>query len=75
MYLVDLWTDEKLSLQKLHDDWLEFKKEDPVNHAETFILEFFQILDATLRGRNDYEIEGLTGAEVLRMYEKLITIC
>lgn len=75
MYLVDLWTDEKLSLQRLHDDWLEFKKEDPVNHADTFIREFFEILDATLRGRNDYDIEGLTGVEVFRLYTKLMAIC
>ena len=75
MYLVDLWTDEKLSLQKLHDDWLEFKKEDPVNHAETFTLEFFQILDATLRGRNDCEFVGPTGPELLRLFKRLMKEC
>ena len=72
MYLVDTNDGKAFSLPDLHKEWQELRKEDPVNHADTFIREFFEILDATIRGRNDCEIEGLTGAEVLRMYTRLM---
>ena len=75
MYLVDLNDGKTYNLPALHAEWQELRKEDPENHAETFTLEFFQILDATLRGRNDCEIEGLTGAEVLRLFKRLMKAC
>lgn len=75
MYLVDTNDGKTFSLPDLHREWQELRKEDPENHAETFKREFFEILDATLRGRNDCEIVGLTGAEVFRLYTKLMAIC
>lgn len=75
MYLLDLYTGEKLSLQRLHTDWQEFKQEDPDNHADTFKTEFFQILDATMRGRNDCEIVGLTSPELWRLFNRLMKEC
>lgn len=75
MYLMDTNDGKTFSLPDLRREWQELRKEDPENHADTFTIEFFQILDATLRGRNDCEIEGLTGAEVFRLYTKLMKIC
>lgn len=72
MYLVDLWTDEKISLPKLHEEWQELRQEDPYNHADTFKREFFDILDATIRGRNDFEIVGPTGPELCRLFNRLM---
>ena len=72
MYLVDLNDGKTYSLPALHAEWQELRKEDPENHAETFALEFFQILDATLRGRNDVDVVGLTGPETLRLFTRLM---
>jgi len=72
MYLVDLWTDEKISLPDLHKEWQELRKEDPINHADNFKRELFEILDATLRGRNDLEIVSPTGPELMRFYNRLL---
>ena len=72
MLLKDLWNNEIYTLQKLHSDWQEFRKEDPVYHADNFKRELFEIIDATLRGRNDLEIVSPTGPELMRFYNRLL---
>ena len=72
MLLKDLWNEELYTLPRLHRDWQEFRKEDPVNHADNFKRELFEILDATLRGRNDLEIVSPTGPELMRFYNRLL---
>lgn len=72
MLLKDLWNEELYTLPRLYRDWQEFRKEDPVNHADNFKRELFEILDATLRGRNDLEIVSPTGPELMRFYNKLL---
>ena len=72
MLLKDLWNEELYTLPRLYRDWQEFRKEDPINHADNFKRELFEILDATLRGRNDLEIVSPTGPELMRFYNKLL---
>ena len=64
MRFIDLNDDRVYTLQDLHRDWTQFRAEDPDNHAENFQIEFFEILMATVNGRNDLEILGLTHREV-----------
>ena len=64
MCFIDLNDDRVHTLQDLHRDWAQSRQEDPHNHAESFQIEFFEILMATINGRNDLEILGLTHREV-----------
>ena len=52
------------NLQDLHRDWAQFRQEEPENHAESFQMEMLEILMATINGRNDLEIIGMTPREV-----------
>ena len=64
MKFIDLNDDRVYTLQDLRRDWAQFREEDPDNHAESFRIEFFEILMATINGRNDLEIIGLTPREI-----------
>lgn len=68
----DLCDDKVYTLLDLFQEWQTLKTADPANHANTFKRELFDIIDATLRGRNDLEIVGLTSSEVFNLYNKLI---
>ena len=64
MRFIDLNDDRVYTIADLKKDWAQFRQEDPDNHAESFQIEFFEILMATVNGRNDLEILGLTHREV-----------
>ena len=72
MRLMDLNDGESYSLTEVFKEWQQLRKEDPVNHSDSFKRELFDILDATLRGRNDVEVVGMTGAELFRFYSRLM---
>ena len=61
------------TLPNLHRDWQAFRKEDPEGHAESFRIEMLEILMATINGRNDLEIVGLTPREVSKYITTLHT--
>ena len=52
------------SLYDMWEEWKEFRKDDPYNHADSFKVELFEILMATINGRNDLEIIGMTPREI-----------
>ena len=64
MKLIDLNDHQVYTPADLKWDWAQFREEDPDNHAASFRIEFFEILMATINGRNDLEILGLTPREV-----------
>ena len=64
MKFIDLNDDREYTVADLKRDWAQFRKEDPDNHAVSFRIEFFEILMATINGRNDLEITGLTPREI-----------
>ena len=64
MKFIDLNDDRVYTPADLKSDWAQFREEDPDNHAASFRIEFFEILMATINGRNDLEILGLTPQEV-----------
>ena len=64
MRFIDLNDDREYTVADLKRDWAQFREEDPDNHAASFRIEFFEILMATINGRNDLEITGLTPREV-----------
>ena len=63
MMFIDLNDDREYTVADLKRDWAQFREEDPDNHAASFRIEFFEILMATINGRNDLEIIGLTPRE------------
>lgn len=63
MRLKEIDTGRELTLPELHREWQEFKTEDPDNHADNFMTELFEILMATVNGRNDFDVVGLTPSE------------
>lgn len=71
MKLIDRNDDREFSLADLKHDWEQFRQEDPENHAENFKTEFLEILMATINGRNDLEIVGITPKEVSNYIIKL----
>ena len=64
MKFIDLNDERVYNLQDLHRDWTQFRQEEPENHAESFQMEMLEILMATINGRNDLEIIGMTPQEV-----------
>ena len=64
MKFIDLNDDRVYTPADLKRDWTQFREEDPESHAARFKIEFFEILMATINGRNDLEIIGLTPKEV-----------
>ena len=64
MKLIDLNDDRVYTPADLKRDWAQFREEDPDNHAASFRIEFFEILMATINGRNDLEIIGMTPKEI-----------
>ena len=66
MKLYDENTEKQYSLFELYNDWLVFRSEDAWNHSACFAAELYEILMATVNGRNDCSVIGLTPAEVSR---------
>ena len=71
MKFIDLNDDRVYTLQDLHRDWAQFREEYPENHAPDFKTELFEILMATINGRNDLEITGLTPWETSNLILRL----
>ena len=71
MRFIDLCDDRKYTVADLKRDWTQFREEDPVNHAASFRIELFEILMATVNGRNDLEIVGLTPRETSNLILRL----
>ena len=71
MRFIDLNDDGEYTVADLHRDWAQFRTEDPDNHAASFRIEFFEILMATVNGRNDLEITGLTHREISNIILRL----
>ncbi len=72
MKFQDMDTDQIYGIKDLHKDWKTFKEEDPDNHCETFKAELLEIIMATINGRNDLQIIGMTGKEVSSIVMKLM---
>ena len=64
MKFIDLNDDRVYTVADLKREWEALRAEDPENHAESFQIELLEILMATINGRNDLEIIGMTPREV-----------
>lgn len=71
MKLIDNYTERIISLPELCAEWREFSQEEPHNHADNFKTELFEIIMATVNGRNDCDIIGMTPAETERYIRRL----
>ena len=71
MQFKDLNDHSVTTLSEIRRDWLENRAQDPENTAPDFKTEIFEILMATVNGRNDLEIIGLTHRETDRLLQRL----
>ena len=71
MKLYDLYSEEEYTIPEVYREWLEQKKSEPWNHAESFRAEWFDILMDTINGRNDCEVVGPSARELGKYIEKL----
>ena len=71
MILVDTCSGERFTMRTLRHEYDLYKYEDPWNHARNFKTELYEILMASVNGRNDFDIVGPTPAEVFRYILRL----
>ena len=71
MQFIDLNDHSVATLAEIHRDWAAAHAVDPENTAADFKTEIFEILMATVNGRNDLEIAGLTHRETDRLIQRL----
>ena len=71
MQFKDLNDDRLYTLSEIRRDWADARAADPENTAPDFKTEIFEILMATVNGRNDLEIVGLTHREADRLIQRL----
>lgn len=71
MKLYDIEAEKSYTLPELFEEWKAFRQEDPANHAESFTAEWFEILMATVNGRNDCDVIGPTATELDRYIRRI----
>ena len=71
MKLYDMYTEQEYTLPELYTDWKAFRKEDTWNHAEDFMTELYEVLMATVNGRNDCTVSGMTAGELDRYIRRI----
>lgn len=71
MLFIDINNGERMSLRSLAIEYDTLKYEDPWNHEKNFKTELLNIIMATINGRNDLEIVGMTCAETSRYIQRL----
>ncbi len=71
MRFIDLNDGHIYTLCDLKNEWKIFQAEEPQNHAARFQIEMLEILMATINGRNDLRIIGMTPSETNRMILRL----
>ena len=71
MRFIDLDDHSVTTLSEIRRDWADAHAVDPENTAPDFKTEIFEILMATVNGRNDLDIAGLTHRETDRLIQRL----
>ena len=71
MRFIDLNDSRTYTIADLKKEWEELRAADPENHAQDFKTELFEILMATVNGRNDMDIIGPTPREISNIIIRL----
>ena len=71
MRFIDLNDSRTYTIADLKKEWEELRAADPENHAQDFKMELFEILMATVNGRNDLDIIGPTPRETSNIIIRL----
>ena len=71
MKFIDLNDRRTYTLSEIRKEWELLRNLEPENHAQDFKTELFEILMATVNGRNDLEVIGLTHRETDRLIRRL----
>ena len=64
MTFIDTYDGTEYTLRDMWSVWSEVKAEDTENHSTSFMCELFEIIMASINGRNDLDIVGMTPAEI-----------
>ena len=73
MKFMDLNDRRTYTLSEIRKEWELLRNQEPENHVQDFRTELFEILMATVNGRNDLEVIGLTHRETDRLIRRLRT--
>ena len=73
MKFMDLNDRRTYTLSEIRKEWELLRNQEPENHAQDFKTEFFEILMATVNGRNDMDIIGPTPRETSNIIIRLRT--
>ena len=71
MQFIDTNDRKTYTLSEIRKEWELLRNQEPENHAQDFRTELFEILMATVNGRNDLEVIGLTHRETDRLINRL----
>ena len=71
MKFMDLNDRRTYTLPEIRKEWELLRNQEPENHAQDFRTEIFEILMATVNGRNDLEVIGLTHRETDKLIRRL----
>ena len=71
MRLIDTESNCSLSLKVMKEEYQTLRQDEPWNHRDNFRTELLETMLATVNGRNDCEITGLTARELDRYIRKL----
>ena len=71
MKFIDMLTEHEYTLADLKEDYEELRAESPEDFPSTFKADFFEILMATINGRNDLKIIGPTPNETCNVITRL----
>lgn len=73
MKFIDMNDGREYTPADLKREWKQFRMEDPDNHSSRFTVEFYEILMATINGRNDLKIIGPIPKEISNIILRLRT--
>ena len=64
MTFIDTYDGRPYTMRALHDDYISFRQDEPYNHAPDFVTELYEILMASVNGRNDLDVINMTPREI-----------
>lgn len=65
------WKEDTITTNGIYKEWKQLRKEEPENHAETFMEEILNIIEATVYEQNDFTIIDRTPKEIKRIIARI----
>ncbi len=74
MCFKDTLCDCMLTLNDIHNDWFELYCEDPENVPASFLTYMYDVIEATVNGRNDLEFINMPPKTVRGIMRRLVRV-